>query len=168
MSQLRFLVFSVGITTMLATLQVHSSSVEVPAPRDKELITVFRTHRSAFEQLREMVTADMAQEAYFSEDRLTGNFSTARRDRYKALLAQIKPGLIVTVNYDKTVRFIFASGGERLAISPGWLKGIEFVPDGVQPSGVRQPDLSDSDTLPVGIYFRAIEPTWFVLYQRTD
>jgi hypothetical protein len=98
------------------------------SPYDEALFTVFRDHRQSFENLRRMATEDARQESYFSESSLGVELGQLRQQEYKNEISQIFPGLVVTVDSNK-VRFIFASGGLS-AISGGWLKGIEYLPEG--------------------------------------
>jgi hypothetical protein len=140
--------------------------LQIKAPSDPELIAFFQAHRVELERLRQMVTEDMHAKSYFSESELDGTLLEARRQEYRGLL-KIKSGLIVTVNYDKSVRFIFGIGGLS-AIGPGWAKGIQFLPQGTKHIGVQVKTLDNERTLPVGVYLREIVPDWFILFQRDD
>jgi hypothetical protein len=71
------------------------------------------------------------------------------------------------VDYDGTVRFIYAGGGLS-AIGPGWGKGIEFVPDDYRRKGSIAQNLDEARKLPPNVYLREIEPHWFIFYQRDD
>ena len=141
--------------------------LNLKSPADQELIATFHDHRAAFEKLRQMVAEDLHKESYFSESHLSGKLDVTRKQMYKNLLSEIHPGLVVTVDYDKSVRFIFARGGLS-AISPGWLKGIEYVSGSYEKKGTISQNLDKANTLLAGVYIRQIEPNWFVLYQRTD
>ena len=136
------------------------------APKDRELIKVFQDHRAAFEQLRQMATEDSV--SYLTESDLDARLSDMRRQKYKSLLSEIRPSLTVTT-YKQSVRFIFASGGGLLAIGPGWLKGIEYLPGGTDREGVVLENLDQPASLATGdVYLRQIEPNWFVFVQKTD
>jgi hypothetical protein len=136
------------------------------APRDQKLVTSFHDHRTAFERLRQMATEDSEKGPYFSESFLDGRLDEMRKREYRRLLFEIHPGLIATVNYG-TVRFCFAGGGLS-AISPGWGKGIEYVPGDYERKGRVVENLDEANKLPPGVYLRKIEPNWFIFYQRTD
>jgi hypothetical protein len=140
--------------------------LQIKAPSDQELIAFFQAHRGELESLRRMATEDMHAQSYFSESKLDGIFSEVRRQKYQRLL-KIKSGLIVTVNYDESVRFICALGGLS-AIGPGWAKGIQFLPQGTKQIGVQVKTLDNERTLPAGVYLREIVPDWFILFQRDD
>jgi hypothetical protein len=138
----------------------------VMEPKDQELIATFHAHRQAFEQLQEMVTQDARRGWY-----LAGNDphqpDQPRRDEYKNLISQIRPGLQVAMTGPTgAVRFIFA--GEGVAIGPGWVKGIEYVPGDYEREGVLLPDLDKAASLPAHVYVREIEPRWLIFYQRDE
>jgi hypothetical protein len=143
-----------------------AESAHVAAPKDRELVALVRDHRAVFERLRQMVTEDMHTRSYFSESELGGIEPESRKTEYKALL-RLKKGLRVTVNYDGSVRFIFATAGVS-AIGPGWLKGIQFMPTGTKPKGVLVKTLDNPQNLSAGVYLVAVEPEWFLLYQADE
>lgn len=134
---------------------------------DANLVATFQGRRVEFERLRQMTTEDLNTESYFSESHLDSKLSDLRRQEYRELIAKIQHGLIVTTDYDETVRFVIAGGGVS-AISPGWLKGIEYVPGSIEKKGTLLPGLDSANTLPAGVYLREIEPHWFIVYQRTS
>jgi hypothetical protein len=142
------------------------ASPRVMEPKDQDLIATFHAHRQAFEQLQEMATQDARRGWY-----LAGNDphkpDQPRRDEYKKLISQIHPGLQVAMTGPTgTVRFIFA--GEGVAIGPGWVKGIEYVPGDYSREGVLLPDLDKAASLPARVYMREIEPRWLIFYQRDE
>ena len=132
-------------------------------PNDQELISIFRAHRQAFEQLQEMATADARRNWYLGASD-PGKLDQSRRDGYKKLISEIRPDLQVGMNGTTgVIRFIFA--GEGVAIGPGWVKGIEYVPGDYTREGVLVPDLDKAASLPDSLYVREIEPRWFIFYQ---
>jgi hypothetical protein len=135
-------------------------------PADTMLIHKFESHRSEFERLRQLVTADMGQRSYFSETTIANIRPEARRNEYRRLL-KLSPKLEVGVDYNGTVRFIF-SGSQGLAIGPGWAKGIEFIPKRARLVGTKVDGLDNPQKLPAGVYLREIEPQWYVFYQRDE
>jgi hypothetical protein len=139
---------------------------EITSPSDEWLLATFHDHRAALEKLRQMVIDDSGHEAYFSESQLDDKLGQSRRKEYKNLIYEIYSGLVVTVDYDKSVRFIYAGAGLS-AISSGWLKGIQYVP-GDEKKGQVVMNLDKTGVLPPGVYLRSIEPKWFVVYQKTD
>jgi len=101
-----------------------------------------------------MATEDMRRGWYLGTSS-PNQLDQSRRREYKSLISQIRPDLrVVTNGYSGVVRFIFA--GEGVAIGPGWVKGIEYVPPEADPK--RQ----GHD------YVREIEPNWFIFYDRFD
>jgi hypothetical protein len=137
----------------------------VMEPKDQELISTFHAHRHAFEQLQEMATED-ARRGWYLGASDPGKLDQPRRDEYKKLISQIRPGLQVAMNGTTgVVRFIFA--GEGTAIGPGWVKGIEYVP-GDSWEGILLPDLDKAASLPAHVYIREIEPRWLIFYQRDE
>jgi hypothetical protein len=141
------------------------SSQEVMTPSDDTVIRIFQAHRGEFERLRQMATEDMHETSFFSEANISNRLPPSRRNEYKNLL-KLSPGLQVGANYDGSVRFIFASAGQ--AISPGWAKGIEFIPDTGKVIGTQRDTLDESGQLPAGVYLRKLEPQWFLFFQRDD
>jgi hypothetical protein len=141
------------------------SSQEVMAPSDDKVIRIFKAHRGELERLRQMATEDMHERSFFSEANISNGLPASRRNEYTNLL-KLSPGLQVGANYDGSVRFIFASAGQ--AISPGWAKGIEFIPDMGKVIGTQRDTLDDSAKLPGGVYLRKLEPRWFLFFQRDE
>jgi hypothetical protein len=149
---------------VLYSWRAHSSQ-EVNVPSDEKVIRIFQAHRGEFERLRQMATEDMHDASYFSVANVSNRLPASRRDEYKNLL-KLSPGLEVGTNYDGTVRFIFAGSGQ--AISAGWAKGIEFIPDMAKVIGAQRDTLDDSAKLPDGVYLRKLEPRWFLFFQRDE
>ena len=138
---------------------------EVISPSDENLIREFQDHRGEFERLREMATEDMHETSFFSESNISNRLPASRRNEYKNLL-KLSPGLQIGVSYDGSVRFIFASTSQ--AISPGWAKGIQFLPDMTKFLGKRMDTLDGVEKLPAGVYLKEIEQRWFLFYQRDE
>ena len=133
-------------------------------PRDQDLISIFHTHRRAFEQLKQMASED-ARRGWYLGASDPSKLEQARRDGYKKLISEIRPELQVAMDGTTGVmRFIFA--GEGVAIGPDWVKGIEYVPGDYRREGVLLPDLAKAPTLPANVYIREIESRWFIFYQR--
>lgn len=135
-------------------------------PSDQTLISAFRGHRQAFEQLQEMAAEDARRNWYLGASD-PSKLDQSRRDGYKKLISEIRPDLQVAMNGTTgVVRFIFA--GEGVAIGPGWVKGIEYVPSDHGWEGILLPDLDKAASLPARVYIRQIEPKWFIFYQRDE
>lgn len=133
---------------------------------DQNLVSIFHAHRQAFEQLQEMATEDARHNWYLGASD-PSKLDQSRRDGYKKLTSEIRPGLQVAMNGTTgVVRFIFA--GKGVAVGPGWVKGIEYVPGDSSREGVLLPDLDKADGLPANVYIRRIEPKWFLFYQRDE
>jgi hypothetical protein len=141
----------------------------ISAPKDQKLITIFHNHRAAFEKLREMAAEDIKQRkaSFFSESYIEGNLDEIRKAEYRHLISEIYSGLVLAIDYDGAVIFTFAHGGLS-AISPGWMKGIEYVPGDYRRRGKIVDDLDHGYLLKPNGYLREIEPKWFIAYQRTD
>jgi hypothetical protein len=137
------------------------------APKDQTLITWFYNHRQSFEKMLQMVTEDSQKESYFSNSNLEGRLDALRKQEYRNLLSEIGLGLIVTIDYDNTVRFIFAGGGLS-AISSGWLKGIVYVAGHYEKKGIILQNLDKGAALSPGVYLRQIEPKWLISYQKDE
>jgi len=135
-------------------------------PRDQDLISIFHAHRRAFVQLQEMASEDARRTWYLGASD-SSKLEQSRRDGYKKLISEIRPELQVAMNGTTGVmRFIFA--GEGVAIGPGWVKGIEYVPGEVSREGALLPDLDKAASLQANVYIRQIEPNWFIFYQRDE
>ena len=159
-------VLALVVLAAVALWLTGRASPRVMEPKDQDLIATFHAHRQAFEQLQEMVTQDARRGWY-----LAGNDphkpDQPRRDGYKNLISQIHPGLQVAMTGPTgAVRFIFA--GEGVAVGPGWVKGIEYVPGDYEREGVLLPDLDKAASLPAHVYMREIEPRWLIFYQRDE
>ena len=135
-------------------------------PRDQDLLSIFHAHRQAFEQLQEMAAEDARRNWYLgASDPI--KLDQSRRDGYKKLISAIRPELQVAMDGTSGhIRFIFA--GEGVAIGPGWVKGIEYVPGDFSGEGVLLPDLDKAASMPARVYIRQIEPKWFIFYQRNE
>jgi hypothetical protein len=155
----------VGFIAVGAILFWLADPLYLKAPKDRQLITVFQGHRAAFEKLRQMAAEDSMWN--FSESHLDARLGDKRRQEYKSLLSEIRPGLSVGRGY-QTTRFIFAVGGLS-AIGPEWVKGIEYVPGSIDREGVVLENLDQLASLATGgVYLRQIEPNWFVIFQKTN
>ena len=135
-------------------------------PRDQELISTFRAHRQAFDQLQEMAAEDARRNWYLGASD-PSKLDQSRRDGYKKLTSEIRPELQAAMNGTTgVIRFIFARQG--VAIGQGWVKGIEYVPGDFSREGVLLPDLDKAAGLSANVYIRQIEPKWFIFYQRDE
>jgi len=135
-------------------------------PRDQDLISTFHAQRRAFEQLQQMAAEDARRGWYLGASNPSVP-DQSRWSEYNKLLSQIRPGLVVGMNGTTgVVRFIFA--GQGVAIGPGWVKGIEYVPGDFSREGILLPDLNKAASLPAHVYMRQIEPKWFIFYQRDE
>jgi hypothetical protein len=133
-------------------------------PKDEELISSFHAHRQALEQVQEMATED-ARRGWYLGASDPSKLDQPRRDEYKKLVSEIRPGLDVVMNGNNgVVRFIFAQKGS--AFGPSWAKGIEYMPGDYKREGVLLPSLNKAGILAADVYLRQIEPKWFIFYQR--
>jgi hypothetical protein len=148
------------------TLFVISCADGVAVPSDTVMLEEFRSHRAEFERLRQMAIEDASRWVYFSGSSISEVTPAARRDEYAKLL-QLSPGLSVRTDYGGTVSFIFASN-ERMAIAPGWTKGIEFIPEGRKMIGTRMDRLDECAKLPENVFWHEIEPRWYIFCQRDE
>lgn len=161
------LFLTITLVVVSAIIFWMADPLYLKAPKDSELRTIFREHRSAFEQLGHMVVED--SESYLTKSHMDVRLNDARKNEYQNLLSEIHhSGLIITTGPQSKVRFIFAIGGLS-AIGPGWLKGIEYVPEGVDPAGDILENLDQPSSLAEeGVYLHQIESKWFVIFQKED
>jgi hypothetical protein len=135
-------------------------------PKDQVLVSIFHAHRQAFDQLQEMAAEDARHNWYLGASD-SSKLDQSRRDGYKKVTSEIRPELQVAMNGTTgVIRFIFARRG--VAIGPGWVKGIEYVPGDFSGEGVLLPDLDKAADLSANVYIRQIEPKWFIFYQRDE
>src|SRR6185503_11264947 len=137
------------------------------APRDDKLIAIFQDNRPTFEELRVMAIADAQRTGYINWSEISGDVSWTRKNKYWLLLAKIGHGVKI-LQSEGIVRFVFAGGG-LLAIGPGWLKGIEYVPvddnrNNRRAGRIVENNLDQANVLPPGVSLRRITDNWFILY----
>jgi hypothetical protein len=167
------LILRVGIVLVLLSLSIlgiftYWTRSRLPSkfPLDQNLITLFSAHHEAFEKLRKMADEDWGRQAEFSAFDSNSKLARSRQQEYDNLLSGIGSGVSETRDYDGTIRFVLA--GQGTAISPGWLKGVEYILGNYEKKGVIVHDLDDVSKLATGVYLRQLEPNWFLVYQQTD
>jgi hypothetical protein len=166
--------------------RAHYSSFGPGVSRDQDLIAIFHAHRPEFEKLQQMAAEDVGHGWYLGISE-TNKINESRLQEYKQLTSEIRPGLDVTMDgYGDGMRFIFMGSGTS-AVGPGWVKGIEYVPESQEANGaiygsaeingtnyqqqwqgVVSTNLDNAQTLPANVYLRPIESKWFIFYQRSD
>jgi len=119
-----------------------TSPWRIHPPSDQTLIAIFKENRSKFEKLVSIKS---------------GN----ERDQ---LLSTLNPVPHFTYSPFGTMGFIYGEAGS--AISLGWAKGIEHVPDNQVSVGIIKPSLDDINDLPPDTYVRQLEPHWYIFYQK--
>jgi hypothetical protein len=167
------LIVKIGVVLVLLALLVlgvfaYWKRTRLPSkfPSDQALITLFSTRHEAFEKLRKMADEDVGKQADLSASDPTSKLTKSRQEEYDNLLSGIGSGISESRDYDGTVRFVLA--GQGTAISPSWLKGIEYIPGNYEKHGVIVHDLDDVSKLAPNVYLRQLEPHWFLVYQQTD
>jgi hypothetical protein len=154
------------ILAAIALWKKSGAAQKILEPSDQELTATFHAHRGTFKQLQEMAAEDARGNWYLGASD-PSKLRQSRRDEYRKLVSEIRPELQVFLNGTTgVVRFIFA--GEGVAIGPGWVKGIEYVPGDYSGEGVLLPDLNKAASLPAHVYIREIEPRWLIFYQRDE
>ena len=164
----------------------HYSSFGLNISKDGQLIAIFQDHRAVFEKLQQMAAEDAAHGWHLGTSE-TNKINESRRQGYQQLTSEIHSNLDVTLDgFADGMRFIFAGSGTS-AVGPGWVKGIEYVPESQETNGaiygnaetngtnyqqqwqgVISTNLDNAQTLPANVYLRPIESNWFIFYQRTD
>ena len=138
---------------LLARLWMGVSNVRVPS--DRELLAIFATHRQTFEDFKTIALSNLSTE----------RLSKAQQEVHDALLQKISPGITGSPDWDKTVTFVFAHEGT--ALTPGWSKGIRYIPASNRIPGQLRSDLDEIQKAPPMVYLRRIEPEWYIFYFRT-
>jgi len=172
---------------LLAAVFWMADPLNIRAPSDQKLISVFFAHKESFEKLKEMVTEDNQRGCNFNYPHFKGsNLNASRRQEYIDLISKINPGLHVGTGSTPVMYCIFSTGG-ILAVGSEWEKGIVYAPNSYTTNGsvysswqvngvpsrpqwigVLLTNLDDARTLPVNIYLRPLETNWFLIYHRTD
>lgn len=147
----------VGGVIIAALICIYDGLFSSTVPPDDQLIEVFNLHREAFEALQRM-----ASEAMRDDQRPHGVQEQKENERLKA---EIDKHIYIGIDKYWT-RYIFAQRGN--AISPGWVKGIEYVPGSYERAGTICTNLDHADRMPPDIYLRPITTNWFLFYQRDD
>jgi hypothetical protein len=160
----RPLVMAFAICVLVALSNAGCAEV---FPSDQILLNSFRTHRVEYERLRDMVIEDMHTQPIFTVSNLSSTLPKARREVYRSLLSSISPDLMLGVDYNGIVRFVFVVHGSS-AIGPSSAKGIEYVPAGARAGASIVQNLNNPERYGEGVYLRPIRSGWFVLFQKTD
>lgn len=176
---LLFVILKVLLTIVICSIVIVCGGVafifwmgdplRLSAPKDQTLITIFHEHRKTIEKLRDMVIEDKEKINYINQDRIEGNITESRKKEYRILLSDLYPrglsyrGLWVFTR-DNGVRFVFAQG-RILSITAGWQKGIDYEPGVHEKLGIEVPNLDNLGGLSLDIYFREIEPDWYIFYE---
>jgi len=137
------------------------------ASSDEELIVFFKNHNNELTKLSQMVIDDRKILSYYTKSSISGSFSDLRAKEYRDLISTLPNNIIITVDHNQIVRFIF-SGGGLLAIGGGWIKGIEYMPDVFEKSSNILQNLNDVSALRPNVYLRKIEASWYIIYQYSD
>lgn len=131
--------------------------------RDKNLITIFQGHQPMFSKLRKMIGEDRV--SYVTEQYIDPNLTRVRWKKYKTLMEEISPHLVMTYGSEST-RFIF-SKNEFSSIGPEWVKGIEYE-NNPKSGEIVKGTLDDPGALSYGeVYLRKIQRNWYVFFQKT-
>lgn len=163
-----------SIIILAAFCSARSDPIALNVPKDAELITLFRSHRDAFERLASMGMEDKGVVSYLSNDTLTADpltdgrnaLSQTRRSEYVRLLSSIRPDLVIRID-GYSISFSYSAGGTGLSIGRSWMKGIAYLPYGHEKVGVT---VSSLDNLPTedGVYLVPIETKWYVSFVQLD
>ena len=125
------------------------------APKDQDLISLFHDHRTAFDRLSKIVSNGIAHGI------------DKQNPEYKDLLSELHPVQTVSWDYGGKVIFTFAYGSLS-AIGPGWSKGIIYLPGSYERDGIILQNLDTANKLPAQSYLRRIAPNWFIFYHSSD
>ncbi len=144
-------------------------------PKDRELVTMFRSHREALEKLRTMALQNAGVVSYLTVSAIAGassecsgslkgilRLSEARRSEYVRLLSSIRDDLVIGTAFDR-VSFSYWYGGLGLTVDRTWAKGIAYLPHGYEKVGRIVSSLDDLPTED-GVYLVPIEGSWYVIY----
>jgi hypothetical protein len=138
----------------------------VRAPTYAQIIRILNDRRASFEKLSALVLEDASKGPWFSESWLSPLLNDERRQVYRDLLRQIRPGLVVGISKG-SVRFIFVSTG--VAIGPGWFKGVARITDDPRSWGTVVGDLDHPRVLTADtLYLRRIESNWYIVFERSS
>jgi hypothetical protein len=134
-------------------------------PPDSRLIGLFYSRHQIFYNLQHLAEEDARRKMFYSEQCLTNNFGKLRCNKYNQLIGEIDGGhASLSVDYDGSLSFSLAGSGSQL--SPGWSKGIIYLPGDPTHEGVLLKSLDGAERLPPNIYLREVERHWYLIYQR--
>jgi hypothetical protein len=161
------LIFGFLISTVAVVIFLLIDPINLRAPPDRQLVSAFHAHREVFEDLKNMALED-SQHGWYLGVSDSSKIAESRQEKYKNLISQIRPSVDVRMDgHDDNIRFNFAGGG-LLAIGPGWVKGIVYVPENGKIDGRMVANLDSAFRLPPNIYFRTIVSNWFIYYQKDE
>lgn len=124
---------------------------------DYDLISTVRSHRISFEKILAMMCEDQGGTVVMY-DNLPPGISQERKQQYRDLLLEMRPCV--------SAALVFGNGWARFCANGG--KGVEYIPEGRSRSLQLQDTLDRVDDLPPGVYYREIDPDWYVFYQKND
>ena len=160
--------FSVCFAVIWVVINVFGDPLNLRAFRDKNLMATFVSHRDSFEKIRLMSNQD-EQKGWFIGVSKMSDLDETRQREYRNQICLIQSGLDVRLDGNGNVlRYIFSGGSRLLAIGPGWVKGIEYIPTDYNKQGILVTNTDEMRKAPEGVYLRQIGPNWFIFYQKTD
>ncbi len=174
----RLIGFVLATTVILATpCLLWCDPVAANAPKDAELVALFRLHHKAFERLATMAIENAGTFSSISvetlnKEPLTGglqSLSAERRGEYKRLLSSIRSDLVMGIDaaFTMSVSFSYWRGGTGLSIGRSWDKGIAYLSHGTERVG-RVVSSLDEVPLKDDVYLVPIEPKWYIMYEQLD
>jgi hypothetical protein len=115
-----------------------------------------------------MANEDMQKGWYLGVSQMS-NLDESRQQEYKEQISRIQRGIDVRLDgQDNVLRYIFPGGGSLLAIGPGWVKGIEYIPTDFSKQGILVTNLDGMRKMPSGVYLRQMDTNWFIFCQKID
>lgn len=137
------------------------------ASTDENMINLFAKHNNEFQTLRQMAVNDRKLLSHLTKSSVTKYLDNTRSKEYQSLMPLLSDDIIITVDHNKIVRFIF-SGGGLSAIGGGWIKGIEYRPNTLEEPEKLLLSLNEVNNLSPDLYLKKIEPSWYIFYQYND
>jgi hypothetical protein len=133
-----------------------SDPYHLSAPKDGNLINIFKKNEIVFSELRNMALQE--GEAIIIPKERNSRIPAFRKDHYDQLLAKI--GNPTLISGGERIKWVYASGG-ILTIGSEWTKGISFDLDCAEENQRQSLDIFPAPAENT-VYCRAIEGNWWV------
>jgi hypothetical protein len=168
----RALFLSVGLLVSVALVVegwlINAHEALRTPESDESILAYFQAHKPEFHGLLKASLAEGARHNTFDIDCRTGAEEAAMKPDVRTLCALLRRNVTILNDGGYSVRFILSRQGEGI-FGERWIKGIEYMPKPSLPrDGALLGSLNAAPKLRPGVYYREIEPEWYVFYYNED